>query len=246
MHYNGDIKYNNVSSATYGLIITDVPELSHSSIIRNVWSVPGRDGNLYGTDISRGDAEIRIKFALHKNGAVGSNNSYQAVLNSIYQWLNGGESGARLILSDDPNMYYEVQQIDITNDNRTIITLGYIEITFTVYPFKFKKTSTASGISISAGSAATVSIVSDPCRPLYKYSASQDGSITVNGVQFNVFAGENIYIDVRRQIAYTSGGAVSVVGGDYKNLILKNGSNSIVTSAGVSVTITDSREGFII
>ena len=46
-------------------------------------------------------------------------------------------------------MFYEVQQVNISNDNRVIITFGYIEVTFTVYPFKFKKkTSTASGIQI--------------------------------------------------------------------------------------------------
>lgn len=246
MLYRGDIKYNNISSATYGLIITEVPELEHSPVIQDVWQIPGRDGNLYGTDISRGDAEIKVKFALHKTGAIGSNTSYQSVLNSIYQWLNGGGSGSKLVLSDDPDMFYEVQQVNISNDNRVIITFGYIEVTFTVYPFKFKKTSTATGTTVASDSSVTVTLVTDPCKPLYKYSASENGSITINDKVFNVFAGTYIYIDVRRLIAYNSVGAASVVGGDYKDLMLKNGSNTITTSEGVSVTITDAREGFII
>ena len=77
-YYRGDIKFKNVSSDTVGLIVTAPPLVTHSEVRHDSYTIPGRDGDLYSIDTYRGNATIKVSFALVKTSAA---DAYQKATN---------------------------------------------------------------------------------------------------------------------------------------------------------------------
>lgn len=126
MYYNGDLNYNGHYSSEYGLIITEVPQITHSEIQGNTYDVPNRDGLLYDANTKRGMASIKVRFAL-------KNHDYRYQLRQIRSWLSGR---GRLTISDAPDSFYEVKRINLS-ESQLIVTLGYIEAEFIIEPYEY-------------------------------------------------------------------------------------------------------------
>lgn len=222
MFYNGDISFKNVSSKTVGLIVTAPPQVTHAEIKGDVYSIPGRDGDLYGVDTYKGSAEIKVQFALVTSETA---TSYQTALRQIRKWLNGT---GKLVIGDATDAYYEVQKVSIVTDSRIIVRYGTLEVSFIVYPYEFLNTGdtgvTAFPITNNAQSS----------KPIYKIVGSGDGVLTVNSKTMNYTVSGTLYIDTRRMIAYdgSNNNCNDKISGDYKNLWLKEGSNSISATVG--------------
>ena len=78
-------------------------------------------------------------------------------------------------------------------------------------------------------------------------TGSSGGKVTINGKDITVAASETFYIDVRRRIAYSGTTNKSdKLSGDYADMVLNNGNNTITTDAGMTFTIVSSRDGYII
>lgn len=231
-----NITYNGHTPEDYGWWLATRPVITPSEIEYDRYKIPGKMGELVSTYGTRGNA--KISFTLHLKHT----NIVQGKV--VSRWLR--ESGHDLILSDEPNFRMEVLNANALSYGNIDDNYKRVEVEMELYPFKFDRYPTGDNFSIPDGTTKTLTLETDTCEPLYQYSANQNGSITVNDKVFNVFAGQNIYIDVRRKMAYTSGGVISTVNGNYEDLKLKDGTNTITTSAGVALTIVHSREGYII
>lgn len=250
MYFNGAIKYKNILSSAYGLIVTEPPKIDHSQIQSEEYVIPGKNGFLYSNDSYRGSAAITVKMELvkpsYESGYTSA--SYQNTLRNIWKWLQGT---GNLELGDVSDSYYEVQRVEITSDQRVLVNYGKIEAKFTVYPYEFMKVGRIDGTTIDANTTASLNIETDTCEPLYFVNGV--GNIQVNGNTMEILQNGRYYIDVRRSKAYFTQGEPPTnvdadyrVNGDYKGLVLKNGSNTITTSSGISLRIIYSREGYII
>jgi hypothetical protein len=96
---------------------------------------------------------------------------------------------------------------------------------------------------INAGQSSMFSLKTDKAEPIYKFTCVNESStIAVNGRSFTVYQGTDIIIDVMRKIATNE----ALVYGNYEDIMLDNGSCQVTAGAGVTLTIVDSREGFIV
>lgn len=228
MAYKGTITFKGTSSGAFPLTITEPPQVVHSELITEEYQIPGRDGVLYGSNPYRGSAQISVKMALKTSQAITSNvSAYKTAYRQVMQWLQGT---GNLVIGDSQDSFYEVQKIEISTDQRIVLQYGKLEVTFTVYPFEFLNTGNTAVSSYS-------SLVNDgdECAPLYRITGTGSGSLTVNGhtMTFSANTGE-LYIDIRRKIAYNANGVNqnSVISGDYDDMRLQHGTNSISVSGG--------------
>lgn len=228
MFYNGAITFRGVSSDTFPLTITTPPQVTHSEIRGESYVIPGRDGELFTQNPYRGNAEIRVSFAMVAADAVNTSDSYAQKLRDIRKWLSGA---GKLIIGDSTDSYYEVLKTTIVTDSRVIQRYGIIEVAFTVYPYEF----------LSSGDTAitTFPITNNACisRPLYKISGSGSGTLTVNNNNMTYTVDGNLYIDTRKLIAYKLDNGSKLnrsdkINGIYDELLLNPGSNSISATVG--------------
>ena len=250
MYFNGVIVYNTLSSNQFtGLTVIEPPKIEHSKILGDEYVIPGRNGSLFSQDTYRGDAKITVKFALYKPSYASgySNSSYHFTLQEVRKWLSG-KGNQKLSLGDTSGVYYEVKKVEIVTDEKATVNYGIIEAEFTVYPCEFKTTASLVDWQIGVDTTYTFSLSTDFSEPLYKVvTGSSGGKVTINGKEITVAASETFYIDVRRRIAYSGTTNKSdKLSGDYADMVLKNGSNTIVTNAGMTFTVVSSRDGYII
>ncbi len=116
-------------------------------------------------------------------------------------------------------------------DNRIILRYGIIEVTFTVYPYEFLNTGDTGITSFPITNNA------DIARPLYKITGTGSGTLTVNDKTMTYTVDGNLYIDTRRLIAYKLDNGSKLnrsdkISGNYDELLLKEGSNSISATVG--------------
>jgi phage-related protein len=166
--------------------------------------------------------------ALKTSQAITSNvSAYKTAYRQVMQWLQGS---GNLVIGDSQDSFYEVQKIEISTDQRIVLQYGELEATFTVYPFEFLNTGNTAVSSYSS-----LANDGDECAPLYRIIGTGSGSLTVNGhtMAFSANTGE-LYIDIRRKIAYNANGVNqnSVISGDYDDMRLQHGTNSISVSGG--------------
>lgn len=229
MYYKGDIKYKNISSDIYDLIITKPPQVKHSEIRGDVYQIPYRDGELHSTRTYRGDAQIVVAMALTKSTVA----DYVTRKRQIEHWLSG--TGV-LITSDATDAFYEVKRVELTSDDRVLVNFGEIEATFIVHPYEFLTSGN------TETSATSINNLYDKSMPLYKITgtANAEGTLTVNGnaMSFKIPTGGVLYIDTRRLIAYGNNNinANENVSGDYRKLRLNSGSNTASVTTGTLYT----------
>lgn len=229
MYYKGDIKYKNISSDIYDLIITKPPQVKHSEIRGDVYQIPYRDGELHSARTYRGDAQIVVAMALTKSTVA----DYVTRKRQIEHWLSG--TGV-LVTSDATDAFYEVKRVELTSDDRVLVNFGEIEATFIVHPYEFLTSGN------TETSATSINNLYDKSMPLYKITgtANAEGVLTVNNntMNFKIPAGGILYIDTRKMIAYGENNinASDKVGGDYEGLYLKSGNNSLSITNGTLKT----------
>lgn len=228
MFWNGTITFKGTASNTYPLTITTPPQVTHPEIKGETYTIPGRDGELISNDTYKGNAEIRVTFAMVAADSANTSNSYAQKFRAVREWLSGT---GKLIIGDSTDSYYEVLKTTIVTDSRVILRYGIIEVAFTVYPYEFLNTGDTAITSFPITNNAGIS------RPLYKISGTGSGTLTVNGKSMTYTVDGNLYIDTRRLIAYKLDNGSKLnrsdkISGNYDDLLLKVGSNSISATVG--------------
>lgn len=216
-----ELTYNGHDADDYGGWLATVPKLTHSTINRDRFVIPSRDGELLGAEIQRSNAHIVATFHAKDN-----QNFAHKPLMDMQRWL----SGTGILHISDCAGDYEVLAITITDETKKDSIYGRLTVDFEIYPYEYQ-----SGYSSEV---TTFPIVNnyDESMPLYKIestggSGTTTGTLTVNGhnMTYSVEAGKPLFIDTRRMVAYDSTGANKsrYVNGDYDDYHLLHGSNTI-------------------
>lgn len=218
------IQYKERTSNSFGVFLYDYPEFSGAEKNYDEQSVAGRLGNLVGKDISKGNLEINCTFSvLHP--------SFMAEIREIKRWLSGtGE----LVLSDSPEIYYEVNKVNYGSIERELRHYGRFAATFICKPFEY--------LVEGKRECDTKEVLFNPygvCRPIYKIKGEGICTLTVNGNAMSANIGQNLTIDTERMMAYRTDGELqnTSVTGEYESMYLKEGENEITITDGFDMKI---------
>lgn len=225
--FNGYIKFKGTSSKTFPLTVTSPPQITHGERFAEQYTIPGRDGTLYGNDSYRASAVVTVRMALvATDGLSGGVSRYKTAYRQVMKWLQGT---GKLVIEDSTDSYYEVQKVTITTDERVILRYGNLEVQFTVYPTEFLNSGDQSTSGIGLTNPA------DESSPLYLVPAYSEGIIYVDGIQKMTYSTlVDFYLDVRREIAYDANGnnMNRYISGDYADLKISPGAHDITVNVG--------------
>lgn len=223
-----NIEYNSHKPEDFNGWLATIPIVTHSSLIRTRQSIPYRDGELLGVDVSHGNAHYNCMVHMKRS-------DYVSKMRSVRQWLSG-EGSLKIYskASDTPDSYFEVAQVTYTDDVRLDAEYGRLSVDFEIYPYEFL-TSGDSWIT----NYATINNPGDVCMPEYEISGTGSGTLTVNGNNMSFSATTKLTINTRLQNAFDNSGddANENVGGDYAGLYLANGNNSVSITSGFTLKV---------
>ena len=156
-------------------------------------------------------------------------------IREISKWLNSKSEG-KLILGNDPNFYYNARIINAIPINKVINLFGRFVIQFECEPFVYSLEEEVITITTNTeieNKGITVS------KPIYKVYGS-GATLKVNNKEFNIYSiNDYIEIDTELMECYKENISMNTnVKGNYTDLWLEEGKNTIEISGATKVEIT--------
>lgn len=221
-----DIMYNGDTGVKYGIIPARRPSVPAPEIRATETEIPGMDGVLIENDNTYAPITIPVEF----NFLVPAD-KWMDAYRKAKRWLTGS---GWLILGDDQEYMYKVYYCKITDTERTSRRLGNFTAEFTCYPYTF--------ISSGQREYEIRDVGYNPymiSHPIYIITGSGACTLTVNGKSMKGTINQGITIDTDRMIAYNSQivNQSNLLSGNYEDLYLLEGDNTISVSSGFSVKI---------
>lgn len=217
-----DIEYRGDTGSHNGVLLYDYPVIGFGKKNYETYSIPGRNGEVVSTEEYLSNATISCTFSiLHK--------AFMPKMRELRMWLR--DTG-NLILSESPDIFYEVLKVEYNEIERELRTFGKFTVNFLVYPYEFLR----DGQNVFR---ALKYNPYDRCMPIYKIKGEGICTLEVNGKSMTANVGQNITIDTRLMIAYREDGEMinTEVSGDYEELWIPHGSCSIAVNQGFELEI---------
>lgn len=224
------IVLNGVNSRSIpGLIISKLPPISKPRMRAQVEEVDGRDGDIVTPlGYAAYDKEIEIGLA----------NEYN--IDDIIAYFN---TSGRVVFANEPDMYY-FYSIYAQIDFEKLIRFKTATVTLHVQPFKFSDSEAEKTFNLTPGTPEAIDIRNKGniySKPTITIVGSGDINLFINGLQILTITlasvGQTIVINASEMNAYSSDGSTllnRLVSGNYDNIRLKVGNNSITYTGSVS------------
>lgn len=220
-------EYNNKRDVSLGILTARRPSIPPPQERVEEIEIPGRSGALTISEGLYNAISIPVEFNF-----LTAPDKWNEVFRSAKKWLS---KPGKLRFSDDASVFYKCKYCVITDTERTTRRLGNFTAEFHCDPFTYlaegEKEIQMEGILYNPGFTAC---------PVYRITGEGNCTLTVNGYEFTANVGQEIIIDTDRQISYKNDGSSANVdvSGDYPNLWLTEGDNSLSVSDGFEVNIT--------
>ncbi|WP_317347224.1 hypothetical protein [Blautia argi] len=219
-------EFNQRTSESQGIYVQSRPE------------IPGKKKKLSFLEIGGRDEMLSVGSSIYENCEITLECSYRTEPDNwnrkrrqIGQWLRGS---GELILSDDPEVLWKVKDVQVTKFERPLRKHGIFDVKFVCSPFEYlvegQSFKTMQEVLFNPGGLS---------KPEYKISGEGICTITVNGKAMKANIGQNLTINTELMLAYQEDGTMmnSSVTGEYRDLYLKPGENTISVSPGFSITV---------
>ena len=181
------IRFNNISSKSYNLIMTEHPIIQSSNEKVNMHSVSGRLGSLIESTGVRDSIKISCTFTTDKGTPF-------LKIREAKRWLRGQ---GQLSITDNFETFYEVQYIECGDMERQYKNHGRFTVVFYCIPYEYHYTGqtyiTPSDVLYNPY---------DECMPIYKIEGEGVCVLTVNGHRFEMNVGQDVSIDTDLMFAY--------------------------------------------
>ena len=220
---------NDVDSRTItGLLISSLAPISKPIQRTQIEEVDGRDGDIV-TPLGFAAYDKVVKIGL----------TYNYDIDAIIEYFN---SSGVVTFSNEPDKYYRFaiyEQIDFER----LIRFKTAEVTFHVQPFKFSTIERPQTFNISS-SPTELSVYNAGnvySRPIIKITATGEVALSLNSSEILTIdfgeTSQEIIIDCEQMNAYDSQNVLlnRLVTGNYDNIRLSKGSNTIGLTGNVSV-----------
>ena len=216
------IEYNNSTCEDHWCFLNDYPKFSGGSKVYNTYAIPGMDGELVERKDYLSNLQIECTFSIVSK-------RFMDVVRNIRLWLSG--SGT-LVISDSPDIFYKVLKVEYGDISREIRKFGTFLTSFICMPFEFLKFGQNPVGSVMFNPA-------DLAKPVYTITGEGVCILTVNGYEFTVNIGQKAVINSELMLSYKNDGQLinADVTGDYEELWLPPGENTVSVSEGFSLSI---------
>lgn len=218
-----DFKLNGINASSLGVYAVQRPDIPTPKKRIEKKTIIGRDGIL---TIDDGSFE-EISFAVECNFMASSSKSFGDCCRRIRSWIYSNQQ-SELLFNDDANYFYKTQIIEISDIKRTSRRIGLFTLNCTCNPFVYLSIG-KQAIDISP---VLVNLYYQ-CKPIFKLYGEGVFKITVNGSQFIINVAQNATVDSELMLIYREDNGTLInqySTGNFEDLWLKNGNNSISVS----------------
>ena len=223
---------NKDSRSIKGLLILSLPPISKPRVRTQIEEIDGRSGDIV-TPLGFSAYDKPVKIGL----------TYNYDIDEIIEYFN---SSGEVIFSNEPDKYYRYaiyEQIDFEK----LIRFKTAEVVLHVQPFKLSTIEKPQTFTVSSSpeSLSVYNAGNIYSRPIITLTATGEVALSLNGSEIlNIEFGETsqtIIIDCQELNAYNAQGILlnRLVTGNYDNIKLNKGSNTIGLTGSVSSLIID-------
>lgn len=224
-----NITYNGKSGMEIGVWVTERPPIPAPALRIETITVPGRDGNLHRKTREIEDITIPVEFGFNS-----PENMWQETFRSAKRWLYS-DGDRLLVLSDNTEYLYKVKTVTVGESEREARIFGAFTADFACngchYSVAGQQVYTdIDRVSFNPGYM---------CKPIYYITGEGMCTLTVNGNEVTANVGQNITINTELMIAYREDGTIAntSITGDYEDLYMEEGDNTITITSGFSLSI---------
>lgn len=217
--------YNGINSEAMGVKVHTRPSIPPAAEVVEEYDIPNAGKHYYHTGRVE-DIQIPVQCSF-----VAELNAFQETAREVSAWLSGG-TDHKLIFSDDNDWFYRVKKVTGGDSfQRSLKVAAIFTITFVCEGFAYARDGERPSTSFTN--------YYETSKPLYSLTGNAAGSLTINGKSFAVNVNQNLFIDTERMIAYRSNGDLvnSSITGDYEDMWLPHGENSISVSDGLTLSV---------
>lgn len=212
-----------VSCKAKGILPVKWPDIPAPKERIEEYEVSGRNGILTVSEDTYDPLEIPIEFNFLSK-------DWYGVYLAAKAWLSGCKE---LVMGDNAGCFYKIYYVTIDDVSRPSAKKGSFTANFVCDPFTYFQ----SGKQIVPFGDLYNQYYT--AAPTYYIEGEGLCTITVNGNTFSVNVGQNATIDTDRQITYRQDNTImnSDVTGDYEDLYLVPGQNTLSVTDGFTVTV---------
>ena len=211
------------------LRIVGFPSIPATQYRAEELDVAKRNGQVYSFDGTVEDIEIPIMLEFSDS----ERNWFSDYQNAKKWLLQRGEN--QLIFSENKNFFYKVKRVWFEDSTRISMETGQFTAVFLCEGYVY--------LLAGQDEHASADVKNNPydlCEPIYKITGNGSCTLTVNGKIMKATVGQNLTIDTERMLAYReSDGKLlnTSVTGDYEDLYLKPGNNTISVTSGFTLKV---------
>ena len=223
------VTYSGVTDVSVGCHAKTRPAVPAPLRDVTITRIAGRDSGFYDADRTFADIVIPVTFSFSDQDP----SRWATIYRAVKAWLLSGDNGD-LSFSDDPGYHYRVHNVVITGTERLVRKIGEVTAEFYCDGYTYLDSG-----DTQINLAATIYNDYALSKPTYSISGRGACTLTVNNKAMTMTVNGAITIDTERMIATSAGNWVNTtVSGDYEDLWLKPGSNSLSITSGFTCKIT--------
>lgn len=223
-----DVQYNDIRSSSLKVFAKERPSIPAAKRARKEIEVPGVDGTYIQDEGYFESTEISISM-----NYIGLEDKWFGRWRDVQKWLSG--TNGELILTDNPNYYYRISHVNLSDNEHKGRSIGDFTATFITrdglqYFRSGKEKYDLEDLSWNPGEIAF---------PDYYISGVGTCVISVNGENFEAKLNGSIVLDTERRLIYLPDKTIvnNIGKGNFENLYLQSGQNDISISEGFSVKV---------
>lgn len=214
------LSFKGINCLKYKIYVVSRPNVPVPKKRYTTIEIAGRDGYLIETDDCYDPITIPVQF----NFMSKNENEWGEHFRKAKAWL---EDGGTLMFSDDQGYYYKCEECSIDSTEREARQIGRFTANFLCDPYMYL----CSGDEVIDNPNKLTNYYKTS-HPIYIVNGSGGCTLTVNGKEVHVTVNGELRIDTDLMIIYNQEmvSQNTLMTGDYENLYLKNGDNTISIS----------------
>lgn len=221
------VDQNGAKSCDFHIYFEEYPKIKLGQQKYEKKTVPGR-GNVYYETGTYSDTEIKMTVDVN---TVMTDTERMAAYTRAREFLLGCKT---ISFSDAQEYFYKVKYMDLGSVDQYTDDAGDFDISVVCEPGTFLANGTLEY--------SFADILQNPysvCHPEYRITGEGICELTVNGVTMSANIGQNLTINTDLMLAYRADGTIqnTEVSGDYTDLYLQPGENTISISNGFELLI---------